>query len=487
MCAIAGVALVCWDGEDSVLKALVERQVTHYDHFRDGDLLSDGFLTSLVALFDRFCNPDRPMEQVAGRVDGSDLFHRLMEGQKGSKRAMTYSHWLQWAAWCLHLLAGRGIDSLDRWMRVVKNLVDSTDYNRLPMFIASLEGLRKLAESDDVHSLLCDPEASITGFNRQQIREERLKAMLMARSPAWSERILAAESHPYFQGQLEFLFDFSGILDRWLELGSASWDDTEDTLLLDAFDRWWPLSTAIFPPDRMGLFQHKDQLWRRALLAEGDYLLKKRRNRSVLDDTDRDTSWKRLLRGDLSDEKALYRRDLVRRLLDRLDPADVEAGLLARLAEPLSPLDDADAYSWDWRTCLVEEPAMYGRMHKQQLRFGEDSTDFVMSKVQRNGHHWDLYVLWLGCHASRQLKAGELAPFTQARFPSATSSADRSELVLTVESLPDWSCVIHHRERRFRARLLHNDEVVQTSTFSGTKAKMGLRRLAAQIEGLAGG
>lgn len=38
----------------------------------------------------------------------------------------------------------------------------------------------------------------------------------MLKDEGWSERIVSAEQHGYFKGQVEFLLKFSGVLDHWL-------------------------------------------------------------------------------------------------------------------------------------------------------------------------------------------------------------------------------------------------------------------------------
>ncbi|MNP33486.1 hypothetical protein D3C76_1267270 [compost metagenome] len=63
-----------------------------------------------------------------------------------------------------------------------------------------------------------------------------------------------------------------------------------------------------------------DDLWRRALLSKGDYLLSHNLNRSFLIDSHRDISWKRLLRDP-------QKRDLVRQLLDDIDPQNAASSL----------------------------------------------------------------------------------------------------------------------------------------------------------------
>lgn len=84
-----------------------------------------------------------------------------------------------------------------------------------------------------------------------------------------------------------------------------------------------------------------EHLWERALLTKGDYLLRRGQNFSLLDDLDRDASWRRLLRADTKLDDRERRRDVARSVLERLDPADPEASLRSVIAEGLE--DGAEA------------------------------------------------------------------------------------------------------------------------------------------------
>lgn len=483
MRAIVGVALLGWDGEESSLQALLDGRVRTFYDFREQGCLNEAFLVRLVTLFDRLSVSPGDLWRTAGRMDGGDLMSRLFEGRSRGPRAMTYGHWVQWIAWCEYLLTDRPIAGLEPWMRVVSNLADNTIYNRLPEFISSLRAIRALVDHEDIEAHLRDPSTEVSGFNRQQIREERLKAVLMHRHAEWKPRILAAEDHPYFRGQIEFLLVFCGVMDRWLEDASAGWSDEDDQQLRDAFDDWWKRAISIFPARKSGLFDHRAERWRRALLCEGDYPLAKGRNWSLLDDTDREASWKRLLRGDLKDEDANAGRQLVASLLAKLDLDDVEGSLEARISEGVDPdeeeASDPGEHAWDWRDCLVERPELFRYMDRNLMRFGEDETVFLLGKSQRNGRHWDLYVNWLGLWAREQLAAGALSPFDSVEMDPVITASVRPRLILQASEHPTWRIEVTHKDERFRLWLCCGEEKIKSVKAAGPKAKTALVKLAA--------
>src|SRR6185369_8336213 len=111
-----------------------------------------------------------------------------------------------------------------------------------------------------------------SGFNQQQVREERLKAQLIVRDTQWRALIERAESHGYFQGDVEFLLLFSGVMER-SRIGACGWNDDEDRMLRESFILWYARACAIFPERGRGLRSFPEFLFERALLATGDYLL----------------------------------------------------------------------------------------------------------------------------------------------------------------------------------------------------------------------
>ena len=130
------------------------------------------------------------------------------------------------------------------------------------------------------------------------MREEALKAPLILSRSGWRVRIHTAEAHGYFEGQLEFLSKFSGVLDRWLSDKSIGWSDSEDAEYQSKFSDYCAKASAVFSAN--GLNDFGAHRWERALLTKGDYLLQRGINRSFLDNSGRDGGWKRLLRGSLA-------------------------------------------------------------------------------------------------------------------------------------------------------------------------------------------
>jgi hypothetical protein len=86
----------------------------------------------------------------------------------------------------------------------------------------------------------------VAGFYQQQVIEERLKAQLIVARPEWRPLIDRAEGHDYFQGQIEFLLDFSGVLEAANSAGIVSLDDKAHVELKKRFNDHLQKAEAMF-------------------------------------------------------------------------------------------------------------------------------------------------------------------------------------------------------------------------------------------------
>jgi hypothetical protein len=229
----------------------------------------------------------------------------------------------------------------------------------------------------------------------------------------WRESILRAEAHGYFQGQIEFLLKFSGVLDRWLDDGSSvRWSDSEDQEYQRGFSDYLSKSEAVF--SNGGLNDFGDYRWERALLVKGDYLLPRGLNRSLLANGQGEATWKRLLRGSLkSDEYIEQKRECVRELFGEIDlEKGVTESLDSVLAAPLS--------MESWRRAAIEQPEVIAYCWRRNIRWHSDGNIYLMRRIQMNGEHAELFTFHLKVGVLTRMHAkGELAPFGEPRYVSA--------------------------------------------------------------------
>ncbi|RFZ90013.1 DUF262 domain-containing protein [Mucilaginibacter conchicola] len=264
-------------------------------------------------------------------------------------------------------------NELKKWDRLIKNLIPNTTYNDSKDFVSTISSVDRLIESysGNIYSDFVDLD--IRGFDGQQIREEKLKILLMAKSEQWEAFILKAEEHPYLKGQIMFLLSFSGIYARYLK-NELEWTSVADEALLDKITQYYNKFIQLF--DDNGLRTFDKELFRRALLAKGDYLLYST-NWSLLRNNHRDISWKRLLKetGNKTSEYYSPRCGYLHQLFDELDINDIN-GSLKRI------IDSHD--SKDWRKDFIENPSLIEMSYEKYLKFFDNDDIYVLRKSKYN-------------------------------------------------------------------------------------------------------
>lgn len=412
--------------------------------FHDRGWLTSRFADHLMDLLEAWSADGgklTPQLPGASHFNEAVFFRRAI----AAPSTLKYLELVQFAALTLYLTHYRGAvqkDALQDWMRVVTNLASNSDIERPEEFGRSLAGLQKLVpDGNRILQRLADAEMEPIGFSPQQVREEALKATLILSRPGWRERVGAAEAHGYFAGQIEFLLKFSGVFDRWLSEKSVAWSEAEDAEYQQRFSNYFGKAAAVFSAD--GLKNLGACRWERALLMKGDYLLDRGLNRCFLDDTERDASWKLLLRGSFKPDPALeQKRQYVRELLDDIDlGTGVAESLDAVLTTPLP----ADL----WRRAVIEQPEIIDYCSLRKVRWHQDGNVYLMRRVQMNGEHAELftYSLYVGL-LSRKHREGELTPFGTPQYVSVTGDASppfvylrwvrgSESIFLTVVSLPN--------------------------------------------------
>ncbi len=418
------------------LLATPEPGLPFYEELR---CLDRAFVEQLVSILETFARREEAPNFLgrANYMDEEAVFRRVLLARGANQEdGLTLDDWVMFYAWCSFLLRfsnDLGSEpvrvSFNDWIRVVRNLANNSDIDRIERLVTALRGLGRLSQNcgADFLSRVADGALDESGgFNQQQQREERLKARLILRNAAWRSLIERAETHPYFRGDIEFLLRFSSLFDRAAQTGRCDWSDDEDSMLRQSFAEWYDRACAVFPEATNAwpaLFP--ESLWERALLATGDYLLPRGRNWSLLDEKDRDASWKRLLRADTRVPDREARREVVRRVLARVDPKDVVGSLRTIVAAGVQGDDTIPVPGF--RSRLVAEPRLIEYCKRRMLRFEEDSA-FLLAQTQRNGYHVDLYVYDL--YLRLNVRLAELAPFNKIECIDQTGTYAPSQILL---------------------------------------------------------
>ena len=219
--------------------------------FHERGWLTQRFATNLIDLLEAWSEGGA---NLVRQLPNSDYFDEEVFFQRAitAPAGLRYFELVQFAALVFYLRHHRGgvvqASVIQEWMRVVTNLAANSDIERPEEYGRSLAGLEKLVPfGNQILQRLGEPDLDLLGFSPQQVREERLKAQLLLSRQGWRERILLAEAHGYFQGQIEFLLKFSGVLDRWLDDGnSVLWSDSEDEEYQKRFLDYLSKAEAVF-------------------------------------------------------------------------------------------------------------------------------------------------------------------------------------------------------------------------------------------------
>lgn len=161
---------------------------------------------------------------------------------------------------------------------------------------------------------------------------------------------------------------------------------------------------------------------------------------SLLDDSDRDASWRRLLRADTRVADREARRDVVQRVLARVNPQDPIGSLRAIVAAGVQGSDDLPVPGL--RSRLVAQPSLFKYCERRMLRL-EDGSAFLLSRTQRNGYHVDLYIYDLYLRLKSQYSPQ--LPLTNLKLVDQTDTYAHSQIQVRVPALGLTLTVEKHR------------------------------------------
>jgi len=266
---------------------------------------------------------------------------------------------------------------------------------------------------NDILEHFAKADKPAAGFSLQQVMEEKLKASLIVERPDWRPMIDHAEGHRYFRGQIEFLLDFSGVMDAAQSVSVESWDDSAHLKLQSQFSDYFQKATAMFTSN--GLSSLADYRWERALLCIGDYLLPRGRNISFLVNSHTDqASWKRLLRG--TGPKVPESRKLLLQLWKRLDGTD-------NLEAQLDAVIDGAADLEPWRYAFVRTPDAISYCSRRMIRWNTKDEVYLLQTTQMNGTHAELFTYCLYKNTLTTLNtSGCLKPLKLLSYQSQNST-----------------------------------------------------------------
>ncbi|HJB71825.1 MAG TPA: DUF262 domain-containing protein [Candidatus Barnesiella merdigallinarum] len=303
-------------------------------------------------------------------------------------------------ALCHAVLAYPGSEAkepFEEWMYRMRNLIVNQDVNRgnLLNIMGSVSKMGDYLKVAGFRQIFDDSETyPIEHFYQQQLTEEKLKSQVLDEELQRFMRKL--ENHPFFVGQIKFLFDFCG-------------EKIDDKDLFKGYGR---VMARLFNADGFSDYDH----WRlrRALLAQStsygfgyyrsrnwNFLKSREDKRTFISDNTVnegdeqphnaslkaivDSCWKTWGEG-----------------ISSVSAKDLNE-LFDALAQPLSTVDD-------WRRYFAREEVWEYIQKEQNIRIENDRQIYLLQGVRMNGAYVDLrtYVLfldWMARFSNRNISA----------------------------------------------------------------------------------
>ncbi|WP_180129365.1 DUF262 domain-containing protein [Rhodoferax sp. BLA1] len=300
-----------------------------------------------------------------------------------------------------------------RWDRVISNLLANHRIDEVYTASTTIRGVQALAsQAGDLYYALSKADA-IPGFGMEQAKEEIRKARLIVEDPTRESLFTEAESHPYLQGRIGFLLDFSGA--------------PEEPLDRDAFVRYAQRARAVLDE---GIRASAEHLLERAMLSIEDYLIERGASKFSFCNADggtyreRSENWFRVVG-----------RPSFRSLLDRVD-GDARSSLRVLIGA---------ATCTDWRRYVIAEPHLIDYCKERLVHRGASDDIYLVSRKRLSGYHAELrsYALYWAL----QTRSKDVLPGLRYRYeetydetlPGLIVQIDAQDLRVTYGS-GSWSC-----------------------------------------------
>jgi hypothetical protein len=313
---------------------------------------------------------------------------------------------------------------LSVWMRVIYNLVENTIINTSDEFYKALFAINGLSQFDTPILATLKGDYEFSGFTGAQILEEKIKAHLLLKSHEWSDVIVEAEKHPFFDGQIGFLLNFAGILAFYREHEHCDWSEELDKQHFSYFKKYAKSAGEVFTQIR-GSSSSINYLWERAVLSKGIYFTEKSGDRfNLLSSRDtrnnipRDHSWRRLLRIGSSaiEQKQAYVKAVIDDPL--FDPENIVNSLELICKDALNSCEIED-----WCQMLIKHKELIAYCNQGFISINGHEI-ILLSQSQRNHPHSEFRTMVVESEL-RQNK-DLLNPFTSIRLESVKSRDEKA-------------------------------------------------------------
>ena len=381
------------------------REPLSFLSLREGKALSLENSEFLIDSMDLLCaSGNKPKSHLKSDFSHCLSISALMNKILFTPRDLTYNDRVILYAYLGYLLKYGNEEGINQWMRVIFNLANSEN-NRIDSASEVSNAIRSvcslLENAPEILKYLTSGER-IEAFPSWLIEEERIKASLILRPDGdkWLSKILEAERHGYFNGQIGFMLEFAGIIDYYVNEQNVDWTEEQNETFFDRFVKYSRDSQVVFAENYENRINDVNFRFERAVLFKGDYLPSNNLHYNLLststskNNVKRDFTWKRLLRLD-KDEVATERRSFVKAVFD--DPAFDSNNP----NECLKNVFAGKSTGEQWRDYLIKYPSAISYCEQGFISFLGDIEGcegvLPMYSSRLSGYHRELYTWGLYC------------------------------------------------------------------------------------------
>ncbi|WP_050479877.1 DUF262 domain-containing protein [Herbaspirillum rhizosphaerae] len=301
-----------------------------------------------------------------------------------------------------------------RWDRVTSNLLANQRIDDIYTAILAIKGVQALnLYIGNLYESLSKASVPPSGFSGEQAKEEVRKARLILEDPAREALFIEAEIHPYLQGKIGFLLDFS--------------TSSEGSLDHDAFAYYSERARAVLATGIRDSTQH---ILERALLSMSDYLIERGSSKFSFCQPDagtyrdRSENWLRII----------GRREF-RNLLDR-----VGNNAIISLQEIIDT-----AVCNDWRKYVVAEPQLIDYCRERLVHRKGAGDIYLLSRKRLSGYHAEIrsYALFLALQRSKYALPGMTYYYAETYDDTQPALILQSEghMLRVYYSADAWICI----------------------------------------------
>ena len=271
---------------------------------------------------------------------------------------------------------------LRKWSRLLFNLTNNTIYNRPKDFQDSLEGVREFLNryNGDVYATFL--AHGIKGFDTVQTLEEEIKITLRSKYSDFNLLIDQIENDAYLAGQISCILKFSGLYDSYLNSKFHNQTVEEFKVLKASLEDYYKKFKLCFDDNGLKVFEQEE--FRRALLCIDDFSIYSTNFFFYNNSSNRDLSWKRLLK-EVVNLGRTYKvgAEAILLLFNHIDSQTPIVQQLDEIIKNYIKITEAK----DWKYYFIKYPLLFISSKQHYVKFfdkPEDEYIYCLNKTKYN-------------------------------------------------------------------------------------------------------